>query len=400
MKISNLDIWIKKQEGLDDSENLTRQKLEEIQLKKLNRLLKREKQRNGFYRDLPEKLESLDELSRLPFTTEEDLSQYGNQMVLLSQSLIDRIRTESTSGTAGFPKRVYYSQKDNERTVSFFAAGLSELVRPEEKTMICMPFSGHHGLGELIAEAIERLGAYPVPAGIGKSYGELLRMLDGEKPETFVGMPVPLLSLLRLRPRNSLKRALVSADACPKTVMDEIGERLGGNLYPHYGSRELGLGGAVTCPAFEGMHLRENDMIPEIIDRDGHVLPRGEWGELVVTTVQADAMPLVRYRTGDYTRILPGECPCGSKVCRLDRVTRLDEKNPMPDLDDRMFRFREVVDYRARLENGVLQIEGYFTENCEHLPCEINGYPVRYQWTLATGECAPCYIAKRRIVEA
>lgn len=397
MKISKLDVWVREQEQL---EKLTRQNLEEIQLEKLNRLLSREKQRSGFYRNLPERLKSLSELSRLPFTTEEDLKRYGNKMVLLSQSLIDRVRTEATSGTTGQAKRVYYSQADNERTIAFFAAGLSELVHPGEKTMICMPFSGYRGLGELIAEAVERLEAHPIPAGVGKSYGELLQILDKEKPETFVGMPVPLLSLLRLRPRSSLKRALVSADACPKSVMDQIEERLGEKLYPHYGSRELGLGGAVTCPAFEGMHLRENDIIPEIIDRDGNVLPRGAWGELVITTVQADAMPLIRYRTGDYTRILPKDCPCGSRICRLDRLMRLDEKNPMAELDNQMFRFPEVVDYRASLENGTLQIEGYLTENCADLPCEWNGYRIRYQWTLATENCAPCYAAKRRIMEA
>lgn len=400
MKISNLDIWIKKREGLEESEKLTRQKLEEIQLKKLNRLLSREKQRNGFYKNLPEKLESLSELSGLAFTTEDDLKGNGNQMVLLSQSLIDRVRTEATSGTTGQAKRIYYSREDNERTVAFFAAGLSELVYSGEKTMICMPFSGHHGLGELIAEAIERLGAYPIPAGIGKSYGELLQILDEKKPETFVGMPVPLLSLLKLRPGGSLKRALVSADACPQTVMEQIESRIGGKLYPHYGSREMGLGGAVTCPAFEGMHLRENDIIPEIVDKNGKALPRGEWGELVITTVQSEAMPLIRYRTGDYTRILPDVCPCGSMICRLDRVIRLNERNLMAELDNLIFRFPEVVDYRANLENGTLQIEGYLTENCEGLPRMWNSYPIRYQWAFVTKDCVPCYAGKRRIMEA
>ncbi len=70
------------------------------------------------------------------------------------------------------------------------------------------------------------------------------------------------------------------------------------------------MGGAVTCPAFEGMHLRENHILPEIIDENGKVLPDGEYGELVLTTIGADAMSLIRYRTGDYTRILP-KCPCG-----------------------------------------------------------------------------------------
>ena len=103
--------------------------------------------------------------------------------------------------------------------------------------------------------------------------------------------------------------------------MEELEKALGSKLYPHYGSRECGLGGAVTCEAFEGMHLRENHMIPEIIDEKGNVLPEGEYGELVLTTIGADAMPLIRYRTGDYTRILP-PCPCGGVTKRLDIVSR------------------------------------------------------------------------------
>lgn len=399
MKISNLDIWIRKKEGMEGLSHLTRADIEIIQLKKLNRLLKREKQRGGFYRDLPEHLQSLSELALLPFTTETDLKQNGNRMVLLSQSLIDRVRTEATSGTTGQAKRIYYSEADNERTISFFAAGLSELVYPGEKTMICMPFSGCHGLGELIAAAVERLGAVPIAAGIGKSYAELLRILGEEQPETFVGMPVPLLSLLRLCPNSSLKRALISADACPETVVEQIERRLETRLYPHYGSRELGLGGAVTCPAFEGMHLRENDIIPEIIDKEGRVLPKGEWGELVITTIQADAMPLIRYRTGDYTRLLPEDCPCGSKVCRLDKVTRIGEANLMNILDGLLFSFPEVVDYRAELLDGVLLVKGYMQGGSPDFPYELAGYPVKYQWSRAEEGMSPCYIAKRRVIK-
>ncbi|MBS6397998.1 MAG: AMP-binding protein [Clostridiales bacterium] len=383
---------------MEQLDTLSREDIRRVQLCKLNRLLLREKERGGFYKDLPEHLESLEQLRELPFTTEEDLIQNGNRMVLLSQSEIDRVRTEETSGTTGMSKRIFYSDRDNERTISFFAAGLSELVREGEKTMICMPFSGHHGLGELIAEAIRRLGAFPVEAGIGRTYEELSRILKEERPETFVGMPVPLLSMLRLCPGCSLKRALVSADACPVTVMEELERLLGSRLYPHYGSRETGLGGAVTCPGFAGMHLRENDIIAEIVDEAGQALPPGTWGELVITTIEAEAMPLIRYRTGDHARILPEDCPCRSSLCRLDRVTRLGEKGSMAKLDEVMLRFPQVVDYRAFAEEEELLIEGYLMDEEQEFPEKWEGYPVRYRWTRASGQDTPCYPAKRRIL--
>lgn len=394
MKRTNLDGWIRRQEG---AQSLGREQIEEIQLRKLNILLKREKERGGFYGSLPDRLDTLEDLCRLPFTTEKDLIREGHRMVLTSQSGIERVRSQETSGTAGKAKRVYYSAKDNERTVSFFAAGLSELVFPGEKVMVCMPFSGNRGLGELIAEAVGRLKGIPLAAGTGRSYGELLDILDVERPQVFVGMPVPLLSLLRLRPENSLVRALVSADACPDTVRKEIEARLGTRLYPHYGSREIGLGGAVTCPAFEGMHLRENDLIAEIVDEEGRVLPRGEWGELVLTSIEADAMPLIRYRTGDITRILPEPCPCGSAVIRLDRVRRRSRCPAMEKLDDRMFQYEEVVDYRMRMEGDTLYAEGYLRKDRADFPEELEGYPIRYRWKTVAMEDMPCYAGKRKI---
>ena len=116
-----------------------------------------------------------------------------------------------------------------------------------------------------------------------------------------------------------------------------------------------GLGGAVICPAFEGKHLRENHIIPEIIGETGKVLPDGEYGELVITTIGADAMPLIRYRTSDYTRILP-PCPCGGVTKRLDTVSRRGGEISIEELDSALFRIPELVDYRVSFI-GVLTIE-------------------------------------------
>ena len=127
MKPVKLEQWMKAAEGM---ENLNREAIGSMQLKKINRLLKREKERGGFYKNLPERIENLEEFRSLPFTTQEDLSEKGASFVLISQSQIQRVRTQETSGTTGRAKRIYYSAKDNERTVTFFQAGLSKLVCP------------------------------------------------------------------------------------------------------------------------------------------------------------------------------------------------------------------------------------------------------------------------------
>ena len=250
MSLPRIDALIMAQEGMP---SLSRRAIEEMQLHKLNALLRREKERGGFYRDLPERLDSLAQLRELPFTTEEDLAQHAAGLLLCSQSEIRRVLSDATSGTTGAAKRVFYTEGDCENTVRLFMAGLGELIFPGGVTMICFPFSGPYGLGELIAEAVERLGARPLKLGAALSYGELRAVMEAERPDSFVGMPAQLLSLLRVCGRGSLRRALVSGDACPPAVLRACEERLGSRLFPHYGSREMALGGAICCPAHEGM---------------------------------------------------------------------------------------------------------------------------------------------------
>ena len=353
MQKSRIDNYIMQKEALPA---VSRESLEALQLKKLNAVLKREKARGGFYKNLPKHLDSLAGLQTLPFTTEDELAQNAPGLLLCSQAEIQRVLSDATSGTTGAAKRVFYTERDCESTVELFAAGLGELIFPGSVTMICFPFSGPHGLGELIAEAVTRLGAKPLKLGAGLTYAEYGDVMEREQPDTFVGMPVQLLSLLRVCGRGSLRRALVSGDACPPAVLRACENLLGSPLFPHYGSREMALGGAICCPAHKGMHLRENHVIAEIIDDVGRPLPPGEIGELVITTIGMEAMPLIRYRTGDYTRLLPGPCPCGSEVLRLDSVTRRCGEE-MAALDGALFSLPFVVDYRAEKRDGLMHVD-------------------------------------------
>ena len=399
MKRTNLDSWIETIEGIP---HLTRENLEELQLRRLNETLKRLKDRGGIYQDYPDKLESLSQLRTLPFTTAQMLAEHPGRFLLTSQAEVSRVISGATSGTTGPAKRVFYTQTDTEHTIGLFTAGISEMLSPGEKCFIAFPFTGPFGLGDLIAQAVERIGGTPIKAGFGQTFGEMLALLEETKPETFIGFPVTLLSLIRLYGDDfPVKRALVSGDACPAGVMEELEKALGNKLYPHYGSRECGLGGAVTCPAFEGMHLRENHIIPEVIDEAGNVLPDGEYGELVLTTIGAEAMPLIRYRTGDYTRILP-PCKCGGVTKRLDTVSRREGDISIEELDSTLFHIPELVDYRAAL-NEKLRIEAYGNTLSEEpiLMAMQLLYPqlkVSVCLQNADVEHRPAYLGKRHII--
>ncbi len=401
MKYSRLDNWIIETEGLTV---LDRTVLEELQLGRLNALLKRERERDGFYKDLPERLASLGDLKNLPFTTEDDLAANAAGMLLISQGEVGRVITDQTSGTVAPPKRIFYTESDMAHTVRFFAAGLSELVYEGDAVLIAMPFTAGGGLGELIAAAVLRLGGRPVRAGVGKSFGEFAALIEIEHPTVYVGMPVPLLSLLRLFGPMSLRRALVSADTLPKSVMADTERRLNTRLFPHYGSREIGLGGAVTCPVHEGMHIRENHIIAEIVDNAGNPVPDGQQGLLVVTTIGLEAAPLIRYQTGDFARILPGECRCGGVTRRLADVRRIAAGPDIADLDDALFRDGNLVDYAATLSGTELIINAQTLDGAagrlmELAHAALPEFQTSVKVRKASLEDKTCYMAKRRFIE-
>lgn len=400
MKKSNLDNWIIQTESLPE---LTRKGLENLQLRRLNQTLSRAKRRGGIYAQYPDHIESLQDLQALPFTTAQMLSAGAGNFLLCSQSQVSRVISDSTSGTSGPAKRVFYTQNDLEHTVGFFAAGIGEMLHPGERCFIAFPFSGPFGLGDLIAQAVERLKGIPIRAGFGQSWERLCRLVRQSQPQTYIGFPTALLGLARVYGADfPIQRALVSADACPAGVMLALEKILESKLYPHYGSRECGLGGAITCPAFQGMHLRENHIIGEIVDADGIAVPEGGYGELVITTIGLEAMPLIRYRTGDYTRFLP-PCPCGSVTRRIDTVSREPGSISMEALDSALFSLPGVIDYRARLDNRLLLDVRVSESGLEEIirtkaaAC-CPGFSIRVQTTLFSYGDTPLYPGKRRIL--
>jgi phenylacetate-coenzyme A ligase PaaK-like adenylate-forming protein len=154
---------------------------------------------------------------------------------------------------------------------------------------------------------------------------------------------------------------LLCSDTIPESLHRELQRLLGCEIFAHYGTVETGLGGGVDCAAHCGTHLREADLLFEIIEPQTTTpLPEGEWGEIVFTTLTRTGMPLLRYRTGDWGRLLPGPCPCGSVVQRLDRVLgRINHIRTLQNgaqlalhhLDERLFALPGLLDFKAGLIN-------------------------------------------------
>lgn len=361
MRRSAIDKWMSEREGLPFP--ASRADIESLQLERLNETLGL-CARSSFYKDrLPSRISSLEEMTLLPFTTAEDISRAPGAFLCVSQGEVARIITDETSGTAGGAKRIFYTEEDLERTASFFACGLSELIDEGDRALICMPSPKYGSVGELISRAITSLGAQGYIFGVGRAFAEWLSQAREHNINKIVAMPVPLLSFARYAKaegvRLDIPAALVSADSCSDAILAAISRELGGcGIFPHYGSRESGLGGAITCAAHEGMHLRENDLYCEIVDKDGAPLPDGESGELVITTLTRRAMPLVRYRTGDTTFIYPESCRCGSAIRRIASVSRASLAGvDIAALDDVLFSCEDILDYSAAIRSGALELD-------------------------------------------
>lgn len=394
MKKVGLEDLITRQEGFP---RFSRELLKERQLELLNTQLHRAKLVSSFYSEYPDRLESLEDLKTLPFITADTLRNNFSKLCLLPADDLARLRTERTSGTSGTPKRVAYSQYDCERILDFFENGLGELIYPGDTVLICMQYSDSLSLGGLIAQAVTRLGAVPVCAGSGKTYGEYISAMKENGCNIYVGPPVLLLSLLRLIDENDrFERALVSGDHLCDSVRLGCEKLMHSRLFPHYGLRESGLGCALTCSAHEGLHVRENDVICEIISENGEAVPDGQWGELVITTIGLDAMPLFRYRTGDFARILPGVCPCGSEVTRIEVTERMDKGLSMGYYENILFSSSEIIDFSIIGNTVTISVLAESEELKMSISKLLRGFEIQYR--TASLNDLPMYPDKRRII--
>ena len=358
---SVLDTWIEKKEML----SLSSQKaLSDWQLKKIRNLLVYAGTNSPWYRKrlsghaLPE---SLEEFASFPLMDGQAMADAGLSMLCVSQGDISRVVTLQTSGTEGRPKRIFYTAGDQELTVSFFHHGMSELTSEGEAVMVFLPFKAEGCVGDLLIRGLKRLGVQPVGYGLMDDLADCAKAILENRISCAVGIPVQFLALGEYCRKRGiylpLKAVLLSTDYLAIPVRERIASALGCEVYNHFGMTETGLGCALECGAHDGMHIRENDIYAEIVHPVTHeVLEDGEWGELVITTLTREGMPLLRYRTGDFARLLPGLCACGSQLKRLECGGRLGFGGMIAKLDEALFSMDLLVDYDAEYEPDVKRL--------------------------------------------
>lgn len=319
MKRPTLDKWIESKLKAE----FTRASLEAYQLKMLNRTLSLARGSKYYSQKLPAgELGSLREIETLPFTTPEELYAAPYDFVCVSPREVERIVSAETSGSSGQTKRVFFTAGDLELCADFFHYGMRLLTDDSDRVGILFPAAAPGSVGEILSRALNRDGVENenLFALIGDFEG-LSQKIRDSGITVLAGFPEPIAELARFAPRLKIRAVLLSADYVSQSSRESIKSAWGAEVFEHYGMTEMGLGCAVSCAYQRGGHIRENDLLIEIIDPEsGRVLPAGERGEIVFTTLTRRAMPLIRYRTGDISRIVPGECPCGTRLLTLGRV--------------------------------------------------------------------------------
>jgi phenylacetate-CoA ligase len=277
----------------------------------------------------PDDIRSLEDIQRLPFSTKEDLrTNYPYGLFAVPKKEV--VRIHASSGTTGKPTVVGYTKNDLKwwsqliaRLVTMAGTTNEDIVQIAFKYgLFTGAFGLHYGL--------EELGAAVVPMSSGETEKQLMIMKDFgvtalvSTPSYALHMGEVALSL-GIRPREELKLrlGLLGGEGSSEAMREKIQETWGILATENYGLSELiGPGVSGECTHLTGMHINEDFFYPEIIDpKTGEVLPPGEKGELVVTTLQKEALPLIRYRTRDITRLMYEPCPCGRTTVRMEKIS-------------------------------------------------------------------------------
>ncbi|MBI9104271.1 MAG: phenylacetate--CoA ligase [Spirochaetales bacterium] len=321
-------------------ETMLREDLEQLQVERLQMTLNQVYRNVSFLRNLYDKngvetseIKSLTDLSKLPLTSKDNLRD-SYPYEAFAVPLRDIVRIHSTSGTTGNPIVVGYTKNDLNIWSSLVGRVLSAVgIDGQDLVQIAFSYSqSSAGLG--FHYGAEKIGASVIPAS-GEEVLKQIQIMKDYRTSVLISTPgyaLHIASVLEehgMDPQElNLNIGLFGAEPWSEKLRGEIESRLKIKAYDNYGLSEIiGPGVAYECEHRKGMHINEDHFIVEVIDPETlQVLPEGEKGELVFTTITKQAFPLIRYRTGDISRIIPDTCECGRTFRRIERVSgRIDD---------------------------------------------------------------------------
>ena len=306
-------------------------KISEAQLKLVNDRIDALEAANSFYGKKLEEaginhVSTPEEFEKLPFSEKNDLREaYPLGLMTVPQDEV--VRIHSSSGTTGTPVIIPYTRKDVDDWATMFARCYEYAGITKEDRLQITPGYGLWTAGIGFQAGCEKLGAMCVPMGPGNTDKQLQMMQDMKSTVICATSSYALLLAEEIQKRGikdkvMLKKGVIGSERWGQKMRERISNELGIELYDIYGLTEIyGPGIGINCKYDTGMHYWDDFIYLEIIDPQTlKPVPDGEWGEIVITTLVKEGAPLIRYRTHDMSRIIPGECPCGSKFPRIDVI--------------------------------------------------------------------------------
>ena len=347
----------------EEAECMSADEMKELQLERLQEVVKRAYENVPYYKKsfekagvYPEDIETLEDIEKLPFTGKTDLRDaYPFGMFAVSPD--DIVEVHTTSGTTGKPTVSGYTQKDLEIWGEVIARALAMADgNKKDKIQNCYGyglFTG--GLG--VHYGAHKIGATVIPISAGNTMRQIEIMQDFGSTiltctPSYAMYLAEVLENEGVTPdKLKLKAGVFGAEMWTEEMREEIEKRLNITALNIYGLTEIiGPGVANECKVKEGFHIFEDHFYPEIIDPETlKALPAGEKGELVLTTLTREGMPVIRFRTRDITTLRPGKCKCGRTNVKMDRIT---------GRSDDMLKIRGVIVFPSQIERALLKIEG------------------------------------------
>ncbi len=313
----------------------------------------------------PESVQSLDDLRRLPFTCADDLRD-GYPFPLRAVPYEQIVRVHASSGTTGKRKVLCYTQKDLDDWTDFFARCYQMAgVTPLDRVQVAVGY-GVWTAGMGFQLGCEKIGALAVPIGPGNIDMQIQFLLDFQSTVFCSTASMALLMAEEIHKRGiadkiAIKKIIYGSERSSRSMRKKISELFGGaELFDITGLTELyGPGTGIECSEHDCIHYWGDYYLLEVLDPETlQPVPDGEWGEMVVTTLCKEAVPLIRYRTHDITRIIPGNCSCGSILPRHSRIK---------GRSDDTIKFRGVNIYPSSVDTILSTVPGIGSEYQIHL---------------------------------
>ena len=337
----------------------TKEQLELID-KQVKRLVAGDSYYGKMYRELGiTEVKSEEDFYKIPFTDKQDLR---NAYPLGIQAVPDEevVRIHSSSGTTGKPVIIPYTKKDVEDWAIMFERCYRLAGITNKDRIHITPAYGLWTAGVGFQAGCERLGAMAIPMGPGNTEKQIQMMIDLKSTVLCATSSYALLLSEEINKRGirdqiHLKKGVIGSERWSDKMRQTIKEGLGIELYDIYGLTEIyGPGIGINCPGETAMHCFDDYLYIEIINPEtGENVPDGEEGEIVITTLVKEGAPLLRFRTHDLSRIVPGECKCGCKYPRLDTIK---------GRSDDMFKIHGVNMFPALVEEMLAKVDGATSE--------------------------------------